>query len=91
MWGLCYTDRMKPHYGWVDEVKARGLGDALSIALDALEPLGPLGAQALFIAQPFAGLFGAAGAVGDLAQALEEPGGVEALRRLLDDESQGGQ
>ncbi len=70
---------------WIEGARARGLGTALGVALDVLEPLGPLGAQALWLLQPACGIFGARRAVGDIATALEEPGGVDRLRRLLED------
>lgn len=70
---------------WIQQVKARGLGDALSTALDILEPLGLLGAQALWFAQPVLGLFVAHDALDNLAEALEEPGGVERLRQMLEE------
>jgi hypothetical protein len=73
-------------YHWIRQMKERGLGGALRLTLDALEPLGPLGAQMLYVAQPALGLFGAGDALHRLAQALEEPGGIDRLRRLLDDE-----
>lgn len=66
-------------------MKARGLGDPLSTALDVLEPLGPLGAQALWVAQPLLGLVIAHDLLDDLAEALEAPGGVERLRQLLEE------
>ncbi len=70
---------------WIDEIRARGWGDALSTALDVLEPLGPLGAQLLWVAQPAARLFGGFGVgMSALAQVLEEPGGIERLRQALD-------
>jgi hypothetical protein len=71
---------------WIAEVKARGLGGALDVLLDVLEPLGPLGAQLLWVAQPVSGLAGASEAIGKIAQALEEPGGVEQIRQQLHDE-----
>lgn len=71
----------------LNEIRARGWGDALSTALDVLEPLGPLGAQVLWVAQPAARLVGGWGdLLGALAQALEAPGGVERLRQALDGE-----
>jgi hypothetical protein len=72
---------------WIDGVKSRGLTGAFSVVLDVLEPLGPLGAQVLYVAQPLAGVFGWRRAVGDLADALETPGGVDALRRRLSDDA----
>ena len=71
---------------WIIEAKARGLGSALRVAFDALEPLGPLGAQVLWILQPTAGIFGgksARHAVADVARALETPDGLESLREQL--------
>jgi hypothetical protein len=74
--------------GWIDRVRAKGLSGPLHVALDVLEPLGPLGAQLIWFAQPAFMLFGRpawrAAAV-ELAQALEEPGGIERLRECLND------
>jgi len=72
-------------FAWVERVKARGLGDALGLALDALEPLGPLGAQVLWVLQPALGLFGAREAVKDIAQALEDPDGIARIREALEE------
>jgi hypothetical protein len=73
---------------FIRQVRARGWGDALSTALDVLEPLGPLGAQLLYVAQPAARMIGGWGeSLGVLAQALEEPGGIERLRQALDEET----
>lgn len=83
---LCYTANMDESQ-WVQEIRARGWGDALSTALDVLEPFGPLGAQVLWVAQPAARLVGGWGdLLGALAEALEQPGGVERLRQALDDD-----
>ena len=72
---------------WIQRIRARGWGDAFSTALDVLEPLGPLGAQLLWVAQPAARLMGGWGdVVGIFAHALEEPGGIERLRQALDDD-----
>lgn len=76
---------MKDDLRWVQEIKARGWADALRTALDALEPLGVLGAQMLWIAQPAAGLIGGRQIVAGLAAALEDPDGITELRALLDD------
>lgn len=71
----------------VQEIRARGWGDAFSAALDVLQPLAPLGAQLLWVAQPAAGLIGGWGEmIGTLARTLEEPGGIERLRQALEDE-----
>ncbi|MBZ0292680.1 MAG: hypothetical protein K8L99_08990 [Anaerolineae bacterium] len=71
---------------WIAKLKARGLGGALRVALDVLEPLGPLGAQVLWIAQPVSGMFGAREVVRELAETLEAPGGAAQLRHLLDED-----
>lgn len=70
---------------WIEQAKVRGLAQPLRIMLDVLEPLGPLGAQLLWVAQPVAGLVGGREMLGELAEALEKPGGVDHLRHLLDD------
>jgi hypothetical protein len=72
-------------YQWIDRAKQRGLGGALNIMFDALEPIGPLGAQILWVIQPVSGLFGWRGAIGALAESLEDPDGVEMMRRRLND------
>ena len=71
---------------WVRWAKAHGWGPLLSVALDAFEPLGPLGAQLLWTAQPALRLFGADTSVTALAQALEDPDGIAALRAQFDEE-----
>jgi hypothetical protein len=74
---------------WIRAAKARGLGGPLGLLLDALRPLGPLGAQLLYVAQPLAWLVGgrdARHALGSLAQTLETPGGMDHLRQQLDDD-----
>jgi hypothetical protein len=73
--------------GLVAQLEARGLAGTAAALLDAFEPLAALGAQALYIAQPLAGL--ASGSwrawTGDLARTLETPTGVRALRDALRD------
>ncbi|MBI1258767.1 MAG: hypothetical protein GC204_14960 [Chloroflexi bacterium] len=78
-------NRKSIEYEWVEKIRARGWGDAFSTALDVLEPLGPLGAQLLWVAQPVAHWIGGWGdSLGELAQALEAPDGIERLRALLE-------
>jgi hypothetical protein len=71
---------------WITQVKTRGMTNAVNIALDVLEPFGPLAAQMLFVLQPTFGIFGLKSAVEDIAQALDQPGGIETLRQRLKDE-----
>jgi hypothetical protein len=70
---------------WIKQIKARGLGGAFSVLLDIIEPLGPLGAQILWVAQPTLRVFGAGETLDHVAQALEEPGGIGRIRSLLND------
>jgi hypothetical protein len=70
---------------WIKQIKARGLAYPLRVLLDVLEPLGPLGAQMLYIAQPASRVLGASDGVRQLAEMLEQPGGIERLRQLLDE------
>ncbi len=72
---------------WIEQVKSRNLGDAVGLILDILEPIGPISAQILWVIQPVSGLFGWHDAVGDIAKALEEPGGIDQLRHELKDNS----
>jgi hypothetical protein len=77
---------------WIERIQARGLEQVFCTALDVLEPFGPLGAQLIWIAQPAAHLIGRdlwGEALTALAEALEEPGGVERLRQRLEGQ-QGG-
>lgn len=74
--------------GWLAQVKGRDLDGALDLALNALAPLGPLGAQLLYVAQPLLGMIGGSmwrDAAAGIAEALEAPGGVEALKAQLED------
>ena len=87
------TRQEPPHddanHPWIDVARRRGLTGALDLVFDVLEPVGPLGAQMLYVVQPMAGVFGWRQAVGEIAIALEEPGGVAALRRQLHAEDAG--
>lgn len=79
---------------WLAQIHERELDGVFGLMLDALAPLGPLAAQLLYVAQPVAGVIGGGlwrDTAAGLAQALEEPGGVDALRARLDEmgESQG--
>ena len=69
---------------WVKQIQARGLGDALGLALDVLEPLGLLGAQLIWVAQPVLGVWFKRDTVRSIAQTLETPGEVEHIRHFLE-------
>ena len=68
---------------WAARLEAAGLGGLAATLLDATEPLAPLGAQALWVAQPALGLLLPRDAVADLARVLDAPGGVAWLRERL--------
>jgi hypothetical protein len=68
----------------VSTLKARGWAGAFSTMLDVIEPFGALGAQLTYIAQPALGLLFPRDAISALADALETPEGVAALREKLE-------
>ncbi|RMF80044.1 MAG: hypothetical protein D6737_09535 [Chloroflexi bacterium] len=74
-------------YAWLAVIKARGWGDTFGTVLDALEPLGPLGAQFLWVAQPALGVFIRRDTVDELARILETPDGIAWLRAQLENET----
>ncbi|HEC24124.1 MAG TPA: hypothetical protein ENI95_14525 [Chloroflexi bacterium] len=78
----CQTMNEKSHWRtrwlelahtWEERLSEAGLLGVARPLSEALRPLAPLLAQFLWIAQPAFGLFGQAGAVGALAELLEEP------------------
>ncbi len=73
---------------WRHHLRTTPLVELLALLLDVTEPLGPLGAQVLWVAQPALGLMVSREAVADLAQVLERPGGVAWLRAQLVAESE---
>lgn len=77
---------MMPEDGhdWILAARTRGWGDILRAAIDALEPLGPLGAQLIWVSQPLLGLVVGRGLLAGLAAALETPDELAALRETLD-------
>ncbi len=77
------TARPDPALEWAAALRARGWGEALLTALEAFEPLMPIGAQMLWIAQPALDLFGGGAVAGALARLLETPEGIAALRSRL--------
>ncbi|MYD09082.1 MAG: hypothetical protein F4X02_03470 [Chloroflexi bacterium] len=73
---------------WIETAKRRGNADLLLSLLDVVEPIAPVLAQGLLVAEPLALLWGGGGSLRALAEQLEEPGGVEALRQQLADEAE---
>ena len=68
---------------WAERLRAAHLDHAVGAALDLCEPLGPIGAQVLWVAQPTLGLFVPRGEVASLARLLESPGGLAWVRDQL--------
>lgn len=60
-----------------------GLEGLVSALMDAAEPLSPLGAQVLWVAQPTLKLFMPAGEIDGLAKLLDDPAGLIWLREAL--------
>lgn len=76
--------RMSARLGrWSARLRALRLEGLAGALLDALEPLGPLGAQMLWIAQPALAWITPRDEVAALARLLEAPGGVVWLREQL--------
>ncbi len=75
---------------WVEQLQSRGLGNALGVALDVLEPLGPLGAQLVWVAQPVLSVYLSREMLDDLAETLESPGGIGQIREWLEKRGDGG-
>lgn len=69
--------------GWSARLHTAGLGDLVGTMLDAAQPLGPLGAQLLWIAQPALGLLVPRDEIDGLARVLDDPAGVAWLRDEL--------
>jgi len=72
--------------GWIEAAKRRGQAPFLLTVLEACEPLAPVLAQGLLVAQPLANLWQGGAALGELAELLEEPDGLRELRALLADD-----
>ena len=70
---------------WLKSARGSAWSDWLLTALDAFEPLAPLGAQFIFMAQPWLGHTGGE-RWGSLARALESADGIEQVRACLRDE-----
>jgi hypothetical protein len=74
---------------WAKRTRSLGLDGLLGGLLDAAAPLSPIGASALWIAQPALGVFLSREAIGDLAHILADSEGVIWLRKALAGEDSG--
>ncbi len=70
---------------WIAHVRTNGWGAPVHLLLDVLEPLGPLGAQVMWVLQPALGVFVQRETLQHIAQTLEDPAAMQALRQQLDD------
>jgi hypothetical protein len=78
--GFDWQDRwLTLAHRWQERAEQAGLGGVSSAVVEALQPLAPLAAQVLWVAQPTFSLIGRGEAVGVLAEMLEYPGGAEPL------------
>jgi hypothetical protein len=68
---------------WVEEVRSRGWGDGVLSLLDVIEPVAPLAANALWVCQPVAHLFGMGPVIARVARDLEQLHGTESIRQRL--------
>jgi hypothetical protein len=68
---------------WGQRLRTARLDGVIGALLDAADPLGPLGAQLLWVAQPTLGLWVPRTEIDSLARWLDEPGGVARLRAHL--------
>ena len=72
---------------WSGRLRTLGIESLVGAFLDAAEPLGPLGAQMLWVAQPAFELVVPRDDVDGLARILDNPSGVAWLRAALLDET----
>ena len=69
----------------INAVKSRGWQNASRTVLDVIEPIAPLVSQLLWVLQPISNVIGARDTIGELAETLDTPEGIEHLRNQLDD------
>ncbi len=71
---------------WVAQVKGSGWAGALGLALDVLAPLGPLGAQVVWVLQPALRPWMPPTTLEHVAWTLERPDELAQVRRWLDED-----
>ncbi|MEL7235651.1 MAG: hypothetical protein AAGK74_14205 [Chloroflexota bacterium] len=88
---MCYTrvmtTREEPttETDWIDRVQANGWETPLRLALDVMEPLGPFGAQVMWVLQPTLGAFLNREVLRHIALTLEQPDELARVRQRLDE------
>jgi len=70
---------------WLAQVKANGWETPLRLTLDIMEPLGPFGAQVLWVLQPALGVFIRSDVLDNIARTLEHRDHIDDVRRQLDE------
>lgn len=80
------NDPRPPDDDWLAQALNRGWAPSLHLLLDVVEPVGPLVAQVAWVLQPASMIFGAGEIVRGLANALETPEGIAAIRQRLAEE-----
>jgi hypothetical protein len=82
---LCYTVTMQSDrhiwQDWAHKLHSWGLGDWVASLLEAAGPLTLLGAQVIYLGQPFLGQVAPESRIGALVELFEEP---EATRSFID-------
>ncbi len=68
---------------WAGRLRALRLDGAAGVLLDVAEPLGPIGAQLLWVAQPALSWVAPRDEIAALARLIEAPGGVAWMREQL--------
>lgn len=68
---------------WIDRARQAGWATGLAMLLDSLAPLGIVAAQILWLVQPASRWVDGDGFIGWLAQTLETPDAIAALRQNL--------
>ena len=81
-------DKQSHMSDWIEKVKQRGYGQWVYVLLDVIEPIAPLVAQGLWVAQPLVGLWDQSDTLQMLAETLEDPDGIAQLRQYLSDDKQ---
>lgn len=87
---LVMTETERTHWEetfahWGARLRGWGLDELAATLLEVAEPLAPVGAQALYVAQPALGLFWGRDEIGRLATLLEDPANLAWLRAHLTD------
>ena len=77
-------------FQWVNTLKVRGLAGAFTVVLDVIEPFAPIAAQMMHVVHPVSGAVGMRQVVGDLAQLLDTPDGIDQLRDQLNEQPEHG-